>query len=247
MAIILVISTILLSGVVGVVEAKSVQWWSDAFYTARTIDGFPLTGYVKGDTISLDLENEIDFQTIYTERVAMIKNLDNGKIVKKYTVIPRVTIPFGGMYSTKWVTDKAGRYQACAEVINNKNNKKVRCTQTIIVYNKPTPALAISTDKSFKLGQQVWFGLSNPGTLSVYLDPHYTVFDIDHGKSYIFSASLFREELDVNTGLGFGWDQKNNNGQQVQKGRYKIRWYYGESPSPAPKNKYSESMIFRIK
>ena len=217
------------------------------FYTARTLDGYPNTGFLKGDTISLDLENEVGDQIIYTKRVARIKNLDTGKIVKHYTIFSvKKAITFGGMFSTKWVPNKAGRYQACAEAINDKNNKKLRCTQVMIVYDKPTPALEVSVDKSYKPGQEVWFGISNPGTLSVYLKPQYTKIDIDDGKSYTFHVSLLREELDVHTGLGFGWDQKDNGGQNVKKGRYKIRWYYGESPS-GPKDKYRESITFRIK
>jgi len=248
--IILTLFTMMLSGIVGVASAAD-PWWKDVFYTARTIDGSPNTGYLKGDTISLDLENEVDFQTIYVKRIARIKNLDTGKIVKQYTVLPsKVPITFGGMYSTKWIPTKAGRYSACVEAINSKNNKKIRCTQTMIVYNQPTSALAVSTiAKSYKIGQQVWIGLTNPGTLSSYIEQGYTVIDMDHGKSYKFGVTwgMPTDELNINTGLGFGWDQKTNSGVQVQKGRYKIRWYWSESPSPAPKNKYSESPVFRIK
>jgi hypothetical protein len=249
-AIMLTMLTMMLSGIAGVVSAASVPWWSDAFYIARSVDGFPNTGYVKGDTITLSLENEVDFQTIYVKNVAQIKNLDTGKIVKKYTVLPsKVPIAFGGTYQTTWIPKTAGRYQACTEVTNVKNAKKVRCAQTMIVYNKPTSALAVGTvAKSYKLGQQAWISLSNPGTLSSYIDNHYTVVDMDHGKSYVFSVTwgMPTNELNIGTGLGFGWDQKDNNGIQVKKGRYKIRWYWSASPSPTPHSKHSDSPVFTI-
>jgi hypothetical protein len=240
----------MLSGIVGVVSAVSVPWWSDAFYDARTIDGNSNTGYVKGTTIFLSMENEVDSQTIYIKNVAQIKNLDTGLIVKQYTVLPKKTaIAFWRTYQTKWVPKTTGRYQACTEVINVKNAKKVRCTQTMIIYNKPTSALAVGTvTKSYTLGQQVWISLSNPGTISSYIDNRYTVIDMDHGKSYIFSVTVGTpaNELAVSSGLGFGWDQKDNNGNQVQKGRYKIRWYWSTGPSPAPLSKYSDSPVFTI-
>ena len=242
--------TMMLSGIVGVVSAASVPWWSDAMYIARSVDGSPNTGYVKGDTITLSLENEVDFQTIYVKNVAQIKNLDTGKIVKKYTVLPRNTaIAFGRTYQTKWVPKTAGRYQACTEVINAQNAKKIRCAQTMIVYNKQTAALAVGTvAKSYKLGQQVWISISNPGTISSYLDDHYTVVDMDHGKLYVFAANwgMPTNELTIGTGLGFGWDQKDKNGNQVMKGRYKIRWYWSTGPSPMAYSKQSDSPVFTI-
>ncbi len=252
-AIMLIIFGIMLSSIAGVVQANTEPWWSDAFYTARTIDGFPSSAFVKGETISLDLENELaNYQTIYTKRVAKIKDLKTGNVVKDYTFLSsKKPIPFGDTYSTKWVPKKAGKYGAYAEVLNEKNNKKVIHTQAFIVYNKPIAKLSIFTyGKTYDIGESIPFGIEGVGTLPVYLEPRYNIINVDTGKTYTFDIEgFFNEKMPGGSGEGRGyqWDQKDKHGNQVAKGKYMIRWYWSDKPSPAPKNKYTNSSKFKIK
>jgi hypothetical protein len=250
-AIVLIIFGIMLSSIAGVVQANTDPWWSDAFYSARTIDGFPFSAYVKGQTILLELENEQEnYQTIYTKRVAKIKNLNTGKVVKDYTVLSsKKAIPFGDLYSTNWVPKKAGKYVAYAEVFNKKNNKKVIHTQTFNVYDKPIAKLSIFTyGKTYKIGESIPFGIEGVGTLPLYLEPSYNIINVDTGTTYTFEFEGFDEEMPGGSGQarGYEWDQKDKDGNQVAKGKYKIRWYWSDKPSPAIKNKYTDSGKFKI-
>lgn len=248
-ATILILFTILFAGI-----AQARPWYSGAFYIVRDATGDPLLSYVKGNTVTLSLENEMDnYQTIYTQYVGQIKNVNTGKIVKPYKKLSKkVAIKFGGTYGTKWTINvPPGKYQSCAIVTNSKNNKKELCAQPIRVFSKPTAELTVVTfGKSYTVGQSVPFGITGSGTLPIYLDTlHYIVTNVDTGTSFPLDVvGYLLEKMDggYSTYSGFDWDQKIS-GAQVLPGRYKIRWYYGLSPSPAPKNKYANSAIFTIK
>lgn len=246
-----IVSTILAILLSGIVQATG-PWYTDIFYIARDSIGNPLSAYVKGDTITLSLENELDYQTVYTQYVGKVKSVDTGKVVKSYTKLPsRIAIPFGGTYTSTWIANVPGRYQACAIVINGLNQKKERCTQIFKVFSKPTAELTIITfAKSYNTGKSIPFGITGTGTLPVYLDTaHYTVISVDTGTPYVLNVNGYLlEKMDGGgtTYIGFDWDQKVS-GVQVASGRYKFRWYWGDNPNPAPKNKYSDSAIFTIK
>jgi hypothetical protein len=248
--IVLIMLAILLTGTVQALT----HWYDGAFYIVRDTTGNPMLSYVKGDIVTLSLENELDSpQTIYTQYVGKIKNVNTGKIIKPYTKLPsKVAIPFGGTYGTAWkINVPPGKYQACAIAANSKNNKKELCTQTFKIFSKPTAELTVVTfAKSYNIGQSVPFGITGTGTLPTYVDTiHYTIINADTNTPYVMNVvGYLLEKMDGGSSTydGFDWDQKIS-GVQAPPGRYKFRWYWGNNPSPVPKNKYADSAIFRIK
>ena len=248
-AIVLILLAVLFAGTV-----QAAPWYSGSAYYVRDATGNPLSSYVKGDKVTLSLENELDnFQTIYTQYVGKIKNVNTGQIVKPYNKLPsKVAIKFGRTYASKWTINVSpGKYQACAIMTNSKNSQKEICSQPFRVFSKPTAELTVVTfGKSYNIGQSIPFGITGSGTLPIYLDTlHYMVTSVDLGISLPLDVvGYLPEKMDggYSTYNGFIWDQKIS-GVQILPGRYKIRWYYGLSPSPAPKNKYADSAIFTIK
>ena len=238
---------------IGAVQAAP-SWYSGAFYIIRDSTGSPMASYVKGNTVTLSLENEADnSQTVYTQYVGKIKNYNTGKIIKPYTKLPsKVAIPFGRTYGTQWkINVPPGNYQACAIISNSNNNQKEVCAQVIKVFSKQTPELTIITSgKSYSIGQSVDFGITGTGTLPTYVDTlHYWVVNVNTNTQYEMNVNQFLVEK-VDGGRisyeSFSWDQQIS-GVQAPPGKYKFRWYWGTSPSPAPKNKYADSAIFTIK
>lgn len=248
-AIVLILFSVLFAGTV-----QAAPWYSGSMYIVRNAGGDPLSSYVKGDTVTLSIENELDnFQTIYTQYVGKIKNVKTGKIIKPYTKLPsKVAIPFGGTYGSTWTINvPPGKYQACAIITNSANNKKEICTQIVKVFSKPTAELAVVTfAKSYNVGESIPFGITGTGTLPTYVDTlHYTIINVDTGTPYVMNVVgylLEKMEGGYSTYNGFDWDQEIS-GVQAPPGRYKIRWYWGKDPSPAPKNRHADSAIFRIK